>query len=226
MESASFYRLGIPVPWLLLCCAFLLFPPGILSTGVVTLKSIEIFTTHESFFKPVVYFQCKGENKTILPDVEKAMSLYAFKGQESWQPLTELPDNKCKRCGLYEQDTLKSDDIFDEWELCPDDFLAPDGRYIHFKAKEFNASFLCPQCLLEHGGHESNPPSSNTAKHGNVGLVVLVVALSSCLCAFTSIAIYKYWQKRKREQDQARFLKLFEQDDDIDAELGHLGNDI
>lgn len=72
------------------------------------------------------------------------------------------------------------------------------------------------------GGHESNPPSTNTAKHGNVALVVLVVALSCCLCAFTGIVIFKYRQKRKREQDQARFLKLFEQDDDIDAELNEI----
>jgi cbb3-type cytochrome oxidase subunit 3 len=33
-------------------------------------------------------------------------------------------------------------------------------------------------------------------------------------------AAYKYWQKKKREQDQARFLKLFEDGDDIEDELG------
>ncbi|XP_031503909.1 uncharacterized protein LOC116266737 isoform X1 [Nymphaea colorata] len=60
------------------------------------------------------------------------------------------------------------------------------------------------------GGYESISPIGNTAKHGNVVLVVLVVACRSCLCAFTGIAIYKYWQTtRKREQDQATFLKLF-----------------
>lgn len=31
---------------------------------------------------------------------------------------------------------------------------------------------------------------------------------------------YKYWQKRKREHKQARFLKLFEDADDIEEELG------
>ncbi|RWW03194.1 hypothetical protein BHE74_00012116, partial [Ensete ventricosum] len=38
-------------------------------------------------------------------------------------------------------------------------------------------------------------------------------------------AVYKYWRKRKREQDQARFLKLFEEGDDLEDELA-LGNAI
>lgn len=62
------------------------------------------------------------------------------------QPLTQLSDNKCKRCGLYEEDYITPDDVFDEWELCPDDFRAPSGKYIRFKDKEFNATLVCPQC--------------------------------------------------------------------------------
>lgn len=65
------------------------------------------------------------------------------------QPLTELPDKKCQRCGLYEENTFKSDDVFDEWELCPSDFV--DGKYLHFKEKEFNATFLCPECTFSAG---------------------------------------------------------------------------
>lgn len=60
------------------------------------------------------------------------------------QPLTELPDKKCKRCGLYEKDIIKPPDVFDEWEFCSSDFV--NGKYIHFKEKEFNATFLCPEC--------------------------------------------------------------------------------
>lgn len=63
------------------------------------------------------------------------------------QPLTEITDKKCKRCGFYEKDSIKSDDVFDEWELCLSDFTAPSGKYIHFKNKEFNATFLCPECI-------------------------------------------------------------------------------
>ncbi|XP_077245266.1 uncharacterized protein LOC143885137 [Tasmannia lanceolata] len=106
----------------LLSVIFLSSLPGILSSRDVTLDSIQIFATHEWLnAKPTVYFHCQGGNKTILPDVKKKHFLYTFKGEESWQPLTELPDSKCKRCGLYEKDSLKSDDVFDEWELCPSD---------------------------------------------------------------------------------------------------------
>lgn len=59
---------------------------GKLSSAVVTLDSISIFKTHEWFkLKPTVYFQCKGEDKTVLPDVKEAHVIYTFKGQESWQ---------------------------------------------------------------------------------------------------------------------------------------------
>lgn len=54
--------------------------------AVVTLDSCAIFTTHEWFkSKPTVYFQCKDENRIVLPDVKETHVLYAFKGQESWQ---------------------------------------------------------------------------------------------------------------------------------------------
>jgi len=69
-----------------------------------------------------------------------------------FQPLTNFFGKKCKRCGVYEEDKILYDDVFDEWELCPSDFTTPDGRYIHFKEKEFNASFLCPDCLPISGG--------------------------------------------------------------------------
>ncbi|XP_019705983.1 uncharacterized protein [Elaeis guineensis] len=169
--------------------------PGSFSTETVTLGSIQIFKTHEFLArKPTIYFYCKGENKIILPDVKEKHFLYTFKGKESWQPLTELTENKCKRCGLYEMDRIKSDDVFDEWELCLDDFI--DGKSIHFKEKEFNATFICEQCRAA-----AAVPVVDSAAAGTVGA-------------------YKYWQKRKREQDQARFLKLFEDGDDIEDELG------
>lgn len=60
--------------------------PGIFSSRIVSLGSIEIFTAHEWFpTKPIVYFRCQGENKTYLPDVKKKDILYTFNGDESWQ---------------------------------------------------------------------------------------------------------------------------------------------
>lgn len=83
-----------------------------------------------------------------------------------FQPLTELNGTKCKRCGIFEDDTFKYD-TFDEWELCPSDFTA-EGRYTHIKDKEFNATFLCRGCSQVGAGEltpstwiihlEQNPP--------------------------------------------------------------------
>lgn len=80
-----------------------------------------------------------------------------------FQPLTVLRDIKCKRCGLYEKDAIKADDIFDEWELCASDFTRSDGKYVHFKDKEFNATFLCPECVVLAKGESSLSLSARLA---------------------------------------------------------------
>ncbi|XVE76285.1 hypothetical protein DITRI_Ditri12bG0159800 [Diplodiscus trichospermus] len=195
---------------------------GLISSAVVTLHSIEIFNTHELIGKPTVYFVCKGEkeNRTELPDVTKTGIVYSFKGEESWQPLIELESKKCKRCGFYEKDTIKSDDVFHEWEFCASDFKTPDGKYVLFKEKELNVTFRCPECT-------SLPAASNTApeKHDDrngmhVAVVILISVLVSAVTIIALVGAYKFWQKKKRQQDQARFLKLFEEGDDIEDELG------
>ncbi|RWR86000.1 putative transmembrane protein [Cinnamomum micranthum f. kanehirae] len=228
---------------------------GIVSSSVVTLRSIQIFKSHEWLTsEPTIYFHCQGENKTILPDVKKTYFLYTFKGAESWQkflviyktcssvfisystlnnfifhihypevhPLAELIDQKCKRCGLYEKDSIKSDDVFDEWELCPDDFLAPDGKYLRVKEKEFNLTLSCRQCLPLEPNSVRTPssPSESNDKGMYVLLVILISALVSVVSVIGFIYGYNYWQKRKREKEQAQFLKLFEDGDDIEDELG------
>ncbi|XP_057438400.1 uncharacterized protein LOC130730408 [Lotus japonicus] len=195
--------------------------PGLVLSAVVTLSSLEIFTTHEWLrATPSVYFRCTGDNKTVLPDIKKPHVLYTFKGEESWQPLTDFPSKKCKRCGLYEKDPILSDDVFDEWELCPSDFAAPDGKYSLFKEKEFNATFLCPECLTLPGVAVPAPEGNRDKKGMNVALVILLVVLVSAILILAMMGAYKYWQKKKREQDQARFLKLFEEGDDLEDELG------
>ncbi|KAK1264546.1 hypothetical protein QJS04_geneDACA010518 [Acorus gramineus] len=188
---------------------------GVYCVRVVTLESIQIYNTHEWWNRPRVYFYCMGGNKTYLPDVKEIDYLYSFKGEESWQPLTELPDKKCKRCGLYEEDTVKVDDVFDEWEFCSDDFV--EGKYTHVKAGEFNATFLCPNCTSDPGSAQNHD-----SRHGSTKktIVVIVVSISAvCISVLGAMTLYKYWQKRKREQDQARFLKLFEEGDDLEDEL-------
>ncbi|XP_015086603.1 uncharacterized protein LOC107029681 isoform X1 [Solanum pennellii] len=221
-------RLNPRVPHLLLsffCSSILLSSlPELITAAVVTLDSIEIYNTHEFFgSSPEVYFKCKGENRTIyLPDVKKKHELYIFKGEESWQPLTELEEKKCKRCGIYEKDSfIKPDDIFDEWEFCASDFTSADGKYIHFKEKEFNATFLCPDCVPLEGvasNHADVPRNKEKGMHW--ALVLLICVLVMTFVVFGAVTAYKYWQKRKKQQEQARFLKLFEESDDIEDELG------
>ncbi|PON72801.1 valine-tRNA ligase [Parasponia andersonii] len=194
--------------------------PGLVLSAVVTLDSIEIYNTHELLkaVKPDVYFACKGENRTDLPDVKKANESYKFRGQESWQPLTELSEKKCKRCGFYEKDIF-SDDVFDEWEFCPSEFTS-DGKYIRFREKEVNATFSCSQCIPFAHASKSTSDSQKGGKGVHVALIILISVVVSTVLILGLLAAYKYWQKKKREQDQARFLKLFEDGDDIEDELG------
>ncbi|XP_058098964.1 uncharacterized protein LOC131243548 [Magnolia sinica] len=213
-------RISFPVR-LLVGAIFLCFLPGTFSSKIVTLESIMLFNTHEWLVsEPTVYFHCKGENKTVLPDVKKTQFLYTFKGAESWQPLTELPNDKCKRCGLYEKDSIKSDDVFDEWELCPDDFVAPDGIYLRSKEKEFNATLSCPQCVSGLAKASRSNDKGGDDKGMHVVLVILISAFVSTVSIIGVVAAYRYWLRKKREQEQARFLKLFEEGDDIEDELG------
>ncbi|CAI9098128.1 OLC1v1034713C1 [Oldenlandia corymbosa var. corymbosa] len=190
-----------------------------IAAGTVTLASIEIFKTHEMLnLKPTVYFKCKGENMTTLPDVTEKHVVYNFKGEESWQPLTELLEKKCKRCGIYEHDKIASDDVFDEWELCASDFT--DGKYNHVKEGEFNATFLCSDCVPSENASEHPPGSHNHEKGMHWTLVGLISAAALVVIIVGIVTALKYWQKRKKQQEQARFLKLFEDGDEIEDELG------
>ncbi|KAE8806101.1 hypothetical protein D1007_17781 [Hordeum vulgare] len=198
--------------------------PGAFSSRLVTLDTIDIFTTHEWFSsKPTVFFRCSGDNQTNLPDVKEANLIYTFKGEESWQPLTELPEKKCKRCGLYEEDMFRND-VFDEWELCSSDFK--DGKYIHFKEGQFNATLLCPNCTVSAGDAAAHHPSSEVeTKKTSVAVIIIVSVLASVIIVLALFGGYKYWLRKKRERDQLRFLKLFEEGDDMDDELG-LSNEL
>lgn len=60
----------------------------------------------------------------------------------------------------------------------------------------------------------------HSKKEMHVAVIVLLTLLGTAILLLVTLVVYKYWQKRKREQDQARFLKLFEDGDDIEDELG------
>ncbi|CAK9880579.1 unnamed protein product [Sphagnum jensenii] len=214
---------SLPLLIILGLSALLLSASGATADGNVTLVSLTIFTTHEWYYKPDVYFQCQGEERKDLPDVKDKDCLYKFIGEESWQPLTSLVGVKCKRCGLYEKDKIKSDDIFDEWELCPLDFSQdPDVHYFHSKDKEFNMTLSCPQCNVTKSednmsSPESNPPGEKRAtKHGIVVAMIVIGVLS--LVGLVALVAFSLWRRKQRQEAQARFVQLFEDDDFLDEE--------
>ncbi|KAL9239260.1 hypothetical protein vseg_013600 [Gypsophila vaccaria] len=218
---------GILLPFSFFLCTLLISFPGNVRASVVTLQSIHLYKSHEWVGKTKVYFQCKGEANTLLPDVKKAKVEYTFKGEESWQPLTDFSNKKCKRCKLIEKHKLPwpHTGTLDEWEFCPSDFTSPDATYTIIKAKEFSATFSCPTCL-----HRDAVPQVVAApKIEKKGLSVAVVVLISSTATVTVIAGfvggYKFWKKRKKRQEQLRFMQLFEEQDDMDDELG-LGDDL
>lgn len=51
-------------------------------------------------------------------------------------------------------------------------------------------------------------------------MIIFITALVSLVFVIVALVAYKYWQKKRRDQDHARFLKLFEEGDDIEDELG------
>ncbi|URD83673.1 hypothetical protein MUK42_23225 [Musa troglodytarum] len=54
----------------------------------------------------------------------------------------------------------------------------------------------------------------------NTGLKVLLVSLGVATLVLLSLFLFKMWQKKKREEQHARLLKLFEEDDELEVEFG------
>ncbi|KAL5067936.1 hypothetical protein RYX36_018823 [Vicia faba] len=189
--------------------------PGLMLCAVVSLSSIEIFDNREWLrTTSTVYFLCKGENKKVFQDVKRPRFAYAFNGQQSWQVLTNFSSTKCKWCGLYEEDSITSGDVYDEWEFCPSEFTAPRGEYVKFKEKQFNATFLCPDCLsLVHVS------SSSDERRKHIAILVFLGALVSIVLFLGVMGLYKFWRKKRKEENQARFLKLLENGDGIEDDL-------
>ncbi|GAA0186816.1 hypothetical protein LIER_34104 [Lithospermum erythrorhizon] len=63
----------------------------------------------------------------------------------------------------------------------------------------------------EHAGNHSSRTSTWT--------YILIVCLGLAILAF-SVILFKIWQKKKRAEQQARLLRLFEDDDELEVELG------
>uniref|UniRef100_A0A7N0UG01 Transmembrane protein n=1 Tax=Kalanchoe fedtschenkoi TaxID=63787 RepID=A0A7N0UG01_KALFE len=62
--------------------------------------------------------------------------------------------------------------------------------------------------------------NNNNNNRSSVGVRLLFVCLALLAAVAFSIFLYKVWQKKKRADQHARLLKLFEDDDELEVELG------
>lgn len=91
-----------------------------------------------------------------------------------------------------------------------------------------NYFLLCLQWYLVLEGSAEGPSNKTTASkeasHGGSGSVigarVVIVLLGLLAVVAFSVFLFKIWQKKKREEQHARLLKLFEDDDELEVELG------
>lgn len=76
----------------------------------------------------------------------------------------------------------------------------------------------CASCMFVGASRPS--ASDNGMNRRHIAIVIVISALVLTVMIIAVVAMYKCWRKKKRQQDQARFLKLFEDGDDIEDELG------
>ncbi|KAJ9174749.1 hypothetical protein P3X46_013355 [Hevea brasiliensis] len=74
------------------------------------------------------------------------------------------------------------------------------------------------------GDPSSSKNGTKAGAHASTGsntrskiLIILLVVVALGLFSFF---LFKFWQKKKREEQYARLLKLFEEDDELEVELG------
>lgn len=68
----------------------------------------------------------------------------------------------------------------------------------------------------------STPKNGTETEHhsGSNGSKVVFIVLALAGAAILSFFLFKLWQRKKREEQYARLLKLFEEDDELELELG------
>ena len=61
----------------------------------------------------------------------------------------------------------------------------------------------------------------HAASTNNTGIPKIAITFVSMVAiGFLAFFLFKFWQKKKREEQYARLLKLFEEDDELEVELG------
>ncbi|XP_076950020.1 uncharacterized protein LOC143622883 [Bidens hawaiensis] len=233
--------------WFFFC--FILFAEVLLS-AVVTLKSLEIYTTHEWFASsPKVYFKCNGEKKIVLPDVKKKHTVYTFRAEESFQVC-----NKLILLRILKVQNARGVDFIMRGLLNLMTYLTSGNFVLRIftlmvvgtfapitknsmqrscvqsvqKKVSSNLTFYDTNnkkwCLVGRPESSDDDRNYDEKENGTKWSMILIISISvvasTVLLIMGLLYAFKIWQKRKRQQEQARFMKLFEDTDDIEDELG------
>lgn len=70
------------------------------------------------------------------------------------------------------------------------------------------------------GDSQSSSRGAKAESHTSSSTKVILVLVGFGAVAGFSFFLYKLWQKKKRDEQYARLLKLFEEDDELEVELG------
>ncbi|EXB88209.1 hypothetical protein L484_011638 [Morus notabilis] len=91
-------------------------------------------------------------------------------------------------------------------------------RSEQFSSLLFSLLILFVSGIAGASGEPSN--SKSERKASSAGIKVVIVCLGLVAVIGFSVFLFKLWQKKKREEQHARLLKLFEDDDELEVELG------
>ncbi|KAI4367409.1 hypothetical protein MLD38_023149 [Melastoma candidum] len=70
------------------------------------------------------------------------------------------------------------------------------------------------------GAKNGTNADSQRKSRGGSGSMVLMILVGIAAVVLLSFFLYKLWQRKKRAEQYARLLKLFEEDDELEVELG------
>ncbi|KAG5001093.1 hypothetical protein AAZX31_08G233400 [Glycine max] len=70
------------------------------------------------------------------------------------------------------------------------------------------------------GAKNENKDVNHHASRSSVGLKIIIIFLGVVTVIAFCVFLFKLWQRKKREEQHARLLKLFEDDDELEVELG------